>query len=73
MTKPNKTKIKVKVEKPLMNKPDYKQPLQYNIEKEIVPDKIQPKKIFDLMGASPTQTKAKHISDKPKPKTKSNR
>ena len=62
MTKPNKTKIKVKVEKPLMNKPDYKQPLQYNIEKEIVPDKIQPKKIFDLMGASPTQ-----------PKTKSNR
>tara|TARA_R110002167_G_scaffold119266_1_gene296441 strand:+ start:1450 stop:1653 length:204 start_codon:yes stop_codon:yes gene_type:complete len=66
MTKPNKTKIKVKVEKPLMNKPNYKQPLQFNIEKEIVPDKIQPKKIFDLMGATPKP------KPKPKPKTKSN-
>ena len=67
MTKPNKTKIKVKVEKPLMNKPNYKQPLQFNIEKEIVPDKIQPKKIFDLMGATPKP------KPKLKPKTKSNR
>ena len=66
MTKLNKKKVKVKVEKPLMNKPDYKQPLQFNIEKEIVPDKIQPKKIFDLMGATPKP------KPKPKPKTKSN-
>tara|TARA_R110000765_G_scaffold411498_1_gene510642 strand:- start:27 stop:230 length:204 start_codon:yes stop_codon:yes gene_type:complete len=66
MTKPKKKKVKVKVEKPLMNKPDYKQPLQFNIEKEIVPDKIQPKKIFDLMGATPKP------KPKPKPKTKSN-
>jgi hypothetical protein len=29
------------------NTPNYKQPSQFNVEKGIKPDKIDPKKIFD--------------------------
>jgi len=33
--------------KPLNDKPNYKQSSQYDVEKGIKPDKIDPKKIFD--------------------------
>jgi hypothetical protein len=33
--------------KPLKSKDTYKQKLQYDVEKAIKPEKIQPKKIFD--------------------------
>jgi len=38
--------------KPLNPKtPNYKQPFQHNVEKAQEKDKINPKKIFELMGA----------------------
>ncbi len=40
-------KSKTKNIKPMNLKPDYKQGLNYNIEKEIKPDKIKPSEIFD--------------------------
>lgn len=40
-------KKKTKQIKPMKNKPDYKQGLNYNIEKDIKPDKIKPSEIFD--------------------------
>ena len=43
MTKKKKTKNV----NPIPMKPDYKQNLNYNIEKEIKPDKIKPNEIFD--------------------------
>tara|TARA_R110000824_G_scaffold283022_4_gene471354 strand:- start:5766 stop:5963 length:198 start_codon:yes stop_codon:yes gene_type:complete len=65
MPKSVKKKVKVKVEKPLKIQADYKQPLQFNIEKEIIPDKIKPKDIFELMNAdikikTKTKTKSKY-------------
>jgi len=38
---------KTKQIKPMEIKPDYKQGLNYNIEKEIKPDKIKPSEVFD--------------------------
>ena len=34
------------------NIPSYKQPLQHNVEKAQQKDKIEPKKIFELMNAT---------------------
>ena len=34
------------------NIPSYKQPLQHNVEKAQKKDKIEPKKIFELMNAT---------------------
>tara|TARA_R110000744_G_scaffold151829_2_gene265491 strand:- start:1931 stop:2164 length:234 start_codon:yes stop_codon:yes gene_type:complete len=65
-----KKQIKSATKKPLTNKPDYQQPLQFNIEKEIVPDKIQPKKIFDLMGATTIKVTDNKTKTKTKTKTK---
>lgn len=60
----NKTKnmkAKHNYVKPLNpNIPSYKQPLQHNVEKAQKKDKIEPKKIFELMNAT----------QKPKPKKK---
>ena len=46
-------KNKTKNMKPLNpNIPSYKQPLQHNVEKAQKKDKIEPKKIFELMNAT---------------------
>jgi len=47
------SKSKTKNMKPLNpNTPSYKQPLQHNVEKAQKKDKIEPKKIFELMNAT---------------------
>lgn len=38
---------KTKKIKPMESKPDYKQGLNYDIQKEIKPDKIKPEKVFE--------------------------
>jgi len=38
-------------------KPSYKQGLNYNIEKDIKPDKIEPNKIFDGYNGKPKNVK----------------
>tara|TARA_R100001086_G_scaffold208510_3_gene124275 strand:+ start:166 stop:342 length:177 start_codon:yes stop_codon:yes gene_type:complete len=40
-------KGKSKQIKPMKSKPDYKQDLNYNIKKDIKPDKIKPEKVFE--------------------------
>ena len=48
-----KNKCERKNMKPLNpNIPSYKQPLQHNVEKAQKKDKIEPKKIFELMSAT---------------------
>ncbi len=42
-----KKKGKTKNIKPMKSKPDYKQGLNYDIQKEIKPDKIKPEKVFE--------------------------
>tara|TARA_R110000751_G_scaffold50695_5_gene111814 strand:- start:1356 stop:1550 length:195 start_codon:yes stop_codon:yes gene_type:complete len=45
---PKKKKAKTKVQKPMSSgTPNYKQKSQYDVEKEIKPDKIVAKDIFD--------------------------
>ena len=42
-----KKKGKTKQIKPMESKPDYKQGLNYDIKKDIKPDKIKPEKVFE--------------------------
>lgn len=62
MTKKKKTKNV----KPIPYKPDYKQNLNYNVEKEIKPDKINPNEIFD--GFKDSKSKGKKELKKNKKK-----
>ena len=53
---PKKTK---KIKHVDSKKADYKQNLNYNIQKEIKPDKIEPDKIFDGFKKDMTKSKGK--------------
>jgi len=57
-------KGKTKNIKPMKSKPDYKQSLNYDIQKAIKPDKIKPDKIFE--GYSSQSSKKKKIKKKGK-------
>ena len=57
--KQSKPKTKTKNIKPMNLKPDYKQGLNYNIEKEIKPDKIKPSEIFDGLNDQKKKDKKK--------------
>lgn len=59
-------KKKTKQIKQMKSKPDYKQGLNYNIEKDIKPDKIVPEKIFD--GYKKKVNSGKRRNDKKKNK-----
>jgi hypothetical protein len=52
-------KTKTKNIKQMNLKPDYKQGLNYNIEKEIKPDKIKPSEIFDGLNDQKKKDKKK--------------
>jgi len=62
MTKKKKTKNV----KPVPSKPDYKQNLNYDVEKEIKPDKINPNEIFQ--GFKETKSMKKNELKKNKKK-----
>ena len=55
--KSNKTK-KTNIKPLNSNVPNYKQPLQHNVEKALVRDKIKPNDIFEMMNAKPKKTKS---------------
>lgn len=66
---PKKKKTKTKVQKPMSSAtPNYKQKSQYDVEKEIKPDKIVAKDIFD--GVSKKKDSAMKKSKSKKKKTK---
>ena len=64
--KSNKTK-KTNIKPLNSNVPNYKQPLQHNVEKALIRDKIKPNDIFEMMNAKKSVVK---MNAKPK-KTKS--
>ena len=43
---------------PMESKPDYKQGLNYDIQKEIKPDKIKPEKVFEGYSSQSTKKKS---------------
>lgn len=62
MTKKKKTKNV----KPIPSKPDYKQTLNYDVQKEIKPDKINPNEIFQGFNESKSMKKKELKKNKKK-------
>lgn len=63
MVKKGKTK-KVKPHEHLPVKADYKQNLNYNVQKDIKPDKINPNEIFDGFKGVKSMNKKKQLKKK---------